>query len=116
MSAKTIPALLDGIGEASPTLHAIVLTLRDLVQRAAPGASEEVKYGGLYYSAARPFCGIFGYSEHVALEFTRGAELNDRHGRLLGKGQYRRHLRFTAADDIDAAVISAYIAEAFAKA
>lgn len=116
MSDKTIAALLDGIGEASPTLHATVLTLRDLVQRAAPGASEEVKYGGLYYSAARPFCGIFSYSEHVTLEFTGGAELDDAAGRLLGTGQYRRHFRFTTPDDIDAEVVSAYVAEAFAKA
>jgi len=116
MPQSPIDTLLDAIGTASPTNHAIATTLRALVRSAAPVADETVKYGGLYYSGARPFCGIFAYAEHVTLEFTRGAELNDSAGILLGGGQYRRHIRFTSPDQIDAAMVSAYVAQAAALA
>ncbi|KKB84091.1 hypothetical protein VW29_11965 [Devosia limi DSM 17137] len=108
--------LIDAIGTASPTNHAIATTLRALVRSAAPMAEETVKYGGLYYAGARPFCGIFAYAAHVTLEFTRGAELDDPAGLLRGGGQYRRHLRFTSPDQIDAAVVSAYVTQAAALA
>lgn len=58
MTQTRVPDLLDTIGTASPTNHAIATALRALVLATAPSASEEVKYGGLYYAAARPFCGI----------------------------------------------------------
>lgn len=115
MSAE-IDALLDRIGMASPTNHATVLALRTMVRAAAPGAAEMVKYGGLHYVAARPICGIFAFARHVTLEFSRGAELDDPHGILLGDGQYRRHIRFAAPEAVDGAVLGRYVAEALARA
>lgn len=116
MSTTQIAALLDGVGSASPTNHAIMLALRAAVQAGAPGADEMVKYGGLHYVAARPICGIFAFAQHVTLEFSRGAELSDPSGILLGDGKYRRHLRFTAPEQVDARLITAYVAEALSRA
>lgn len=52
----------------------------------------------------------------MTLEFTRGTELDDPAGILLGSGQYRRHIRFTAPDQVDATALAPYVAEAFALA
>ncbi|KKC36515.1 hypothetical protein WH87_14315 [Devosia epidermidihirudinis] len=112
----TVAELLDRIGETSPTHHAMVLALQAIVHANAPGADEAVKYGGLYYATTRPFGGIFTYAEHISLEFTRGVELDDPAGLLRGEGKHRRHLRFTTPDDIDAAVIGPYVAQAFGRA
>ncbi|MET3926478.1 DUF1801 domain-containing protein [Devosia sp. 2618] len=116
MSADKISQWLDGVGVASPTNHATVLALRELVLAAAPSASEGFKYGGLHYSTARPFCGIFAFASHVTLEFSRGAELDDPAGVLLGDGQYRRHIRFKGPDAVNVAVLAPYIAQACALA
>ncbi len=99
---------------ARPTNHAVVLALRALVQELAPGASEEVKYGGLHYTLSAPFCGIFSHAKHVSLEFSRGAEFDD--GMLLGSGQYRRHLKFLTPDDVGARRVGAYITAAYQRA
>lgn len=111
-----IAALIDAIGSASPTNHGIVLALRAAVQAGAPIADEMIKYGGLHYIAARPICGIFAFARHVTLEFSRGAELDDPAGVLLGDGQYRRHIRFVTPEAVDAGLVTAYVAEAVARA
>lgn len=116
MRDPKIADLLDAIGSANPTNHAVVLTLRALVAATAPDADEVVKYGGLLYSTTRPFCGIFAAANHVTLEFSRGAELTDAAGLLLGKGQFRRHMHFTTPEAVDAAVVGPYVAEALARA
>jgi len=114
--SAAIDALLERIGMESPTNHATVLALRAMVRDAAPEAEEMVKYGGLHYVAARPICGIFAFARHVTLEFSRGAELDDPHAILLGDGQYRRHIRFSTPEAVDANVLGPYVAEALARA
>ena len=116
MTDDAITRLIDDIGTASPTNHAIVLALRQIVHDTAPTASEVVKYGGLFYSRTRPFGGIFAYASHVTLEFTFGIELADPAGLLLGSGKHRRHLRFTDPDQIDATRVAGFIAQAYALA
>lgn len=114
MAYTSVEDLLEDIAVSRPINHAIVLALRELVEANAPGASEAIKYGGLHYTLSAPFCGIFSHSRHVSLEFSRGAEFDD--GLLLGDGQYRRHLRFSAPEDIDAERVAAYIAAAYQRA
>ncbi len=114
MAHTSVEDFLEDLALSKPTNHAIVLKLRDIVLENAPGASEAIKYGGLHYTLSAPFCGIFSHSKHVSLEFSRGAEFDD--GLLLGDGQYRRHLRFTSPDEIDAARVAAYIAAAYQRA
>lgn len=116
MTDTAVTKLIDDIGTASPTNHAIVTALRAIVRANAPTAIEMVKYGGLFYARTRPFGGIFAYASHVSLEFTFGIDLADPKGLLLGTGKHRRHLRFTRPDQIDADDIGPYVAQAYALA
>ncbi len=114
MTSPAIADLIDSIGTKSPTLHAVVVELRGLVHQNAPEAGEELKYGGIFYSHKRPVCGIYAFKNHVSLEFSRGAEFDD--GGLLGDGEYRRHLKFSAPSDVDATRVARYITEAYSRA
>ncbi|WP_200951470.1 DUF1801 domain-containing protein [Ensifer sp. Root31] len=84
---KRIEAFLADIRDRGDTQFAIVSRLREIALASGAGISEEIKYGGLLFSAARPFCGIFPYSAHVTLEFSEGAALPDAHGVLDGSRQ-----------------------------
>ena len=44
--------------------------------------------------------GFFSYKDHVSLEFSKGAELNDPDKVLEGSGKLRRHLKLKSASDI----------------
>ena len=53
----------------------------------ADTVDEEVKYGGILFAAPVPFCGIFVYKQHVSVEFSHGAKIEDPYGLLEGKRQ-----------------------------
>lgn len=106
---KRIETFLADIGDRGATQFAIVTRLRDIVLASGHGLSEEIKYGGLLFSAARPFCGIFPYSAHVTLEFSEGAALPDPHGVLMGQGKGRRHIKMLSLSDIEEKHVADYI-------
>lgn len=91
--------------------YSIVTTLRDLILKGKPTV-EEIKYGGLLYSHKEPYTGIFVYTNHVTLEFSEGAKLNDPQGLLRGSGKHRRNIKFLSIDDIDAREIEALLKQA----
>lgn len=113
MTSDPIADLLEKVAVARPSNHAIMVALRALVREHAPEASEMIKYGGLHYIRSKPVCGIFSHAKHVSLEFSRGGEFDD--GLLEGEGQFRRHLKFTDPDHIDAGRVGAYIAAAYQR-
>jgi len=45
-------------------------------------------------------CGIFPYTRHVQLSFSRGDRFDDPAGPLDGTGKYRRHMNVAVAADI----------------
>lgn len=71
--------------------------------------TEQVKYGGLLFSTAKPFCGIFSYTRHVTLEFGAGATLPDKYKMLEGEGKYRRHIKLTSEQDVSDKHVYAYL-------
>lgn len=85
----------------NPALFEIVQNVRAKIMELADTVDEEVKYGGILYAAPKPFCGIFVYKQHVTLEFSQGAEIEDPYGLLEGKGKGRRHLKFHTLEDIE---------------
>jgi hypothetical protein len=87
----------------------LVDRLRKIVLTSHPKITEEVKYGGLLYSAGAPFCGIFSYTAHVSLEFSRGAELPDPHHVLEGEGKQRRHIKLTGRPDLFKKNVKEYV-------
>jgi hypothetical protein len=82
-----------------PVLHVLAQRLRQMAQDSGPGTREDVKYGGILFSGARGFCGVFVYAAHVTLEFSEGVSLADPQGELQGKGKGRRHLKYAREDE-----------------
>ena len=116
MISERVEKFLDDIGQIDAQRLRLVSALREQVLALAPEAVEEVKYGGLHYSAPVPCCGIFSYAQHVSLEFSHGAELADPHQVLEGSGKFRRHIKLRSAEEIESKQVADYIARALAVA
>jgi hypothetical protein len=89
------------------------------VARVAPTAGNRAMYGGRVFERelGNPktcVCGIYAYSEHMSIEFTHGAALDDPLGVLEGAGKARRHIKLRSMGDILAKDAEGYIARAFA--
>ena len=102
-----------GLGEAH---YLMAERIRELALSAGAGVTEEVKYGGILFSAGPSFCGVFAYAKHVSVEFSHGADLPDPHGVLEGAGKFRRHIKLHALDDIADKHVSDYIEHAMQQA
>lgn len=111
---KTTPVedLLEDIRLLDEDRFQLVQSLRKLVLSVDPRISEAVKYGGLLFTAGSPFCGVFSYTRHVALEFSRGADLADPHAVLEGEGQKRRHIKLAQRSDIFKKNVREYVERA----
>lgn len=109
MPADRISKLLEDIRLLDPERFELVQALRRIVLELAPSISEEVKYGGILFSAGKPFCGIFSYAKHVSLEFGEGASLPDKFKVLEGEGKLRRHIKLRSVADITAKHIGDYL-------
>ena len=88
------------------------------VTRLAPNAGHRPMYGGLVFEhelgvPKTCVCGIYAYSEHISIEFTHGAALDDPMGVLEGAGKHRRHIKLRSMGDILAKDVEGYIARAF---
>lgn len=80
--------------------------LKILIQSVAPDEEFVAKYGDTIIQSApgqpkSQFCGVFEYKNHVSLEFTSGAQLDDPKKILEGSGKHCRHLKFISLADID---------------
>lgn len=89
------------------TSNTIKQALQEMIAELAPDVRFVAKYGGEVLcpdpDSDKHFVGgIFAYKDHVSLEFSEGADLDDPNQMLEGSGKRRRHLKFTAPDDIDA--------------
>lgn len=109
MPADRISRLLEDIRLLDSGRFELVQTLRQLILDLDPSISEEVKYGGLLFSAGKPFCGVFSYTKHVSLEFGAGASLPDTFKVLEGEGKFRRHIKLMSAQDISGRHVREYL-------
>lgn len=100
MGNERVERLLDDLRLVDEDRFQLVLRVRNLILSVDPKITEEVKYGGLLFSAGPPFCGVFSYTHHVSLEFGRGAELADKHKVLEGEGKLRRHIKLETGQDL----------------
>ena len=79
----------------------ILAALREMTLKICPEAGEEIKYGGVVFSAGGDLIsGIFLRKKHISLEFSYGMDLPDPEGFLEGSGKYRRHLKLMSEKDI----------------
>jgi hypothetical protein len=100
---------MDDLRQADADRAALVERLRRLILGVNPKVTEAIKYGGILFSAGPPFCGVFSYTDHVSLEFARGAELPDPHRVLEGEGKLRRHIKLRAAPELFSKNVKAYV-------
>jgi hypothetical protein len=92
--------------QVPPQLRDIVLELRNLVARVAPGATERQHSRGFsYYYKERGgpvsagICQIMIFSDHVRLAFIHGAFIPDPEGLLVGKEKAKRYVRIDHYED-----------------
>ncbi|MBP7915289.1 MAG: DUF1801 domain-containing protein [Vitreoscilla sp.] len=116
MKPNPVEDLLDDLRAADADRAALVDRLRKLVLGIDPKITEDVKYGGILFSAGPPFCGVFSYQNHVSLEFGRGAELPDVHQVLEGGGKLRRHIKIQQPQDLFRKNVRHYVQLGFAAA
>jgi hypothetical protein len=111
-----VDVFLDELLLRDPERYALIGRIRRLIFSVAPTAREEIRYNGLFYSMRTPFCGVFSYTGHISLEFSRGAELADRHRALEGEGKVRRHIKIDKVGDLFKKNVREYLALAVAAA
>ena len=109
MPADRISKLLEDIRLLDPERFELVEALRKIVLDLNSSITEEVKYGGILFSAGQPFCGVFSYAKHVSLEFGAGASLPDKYKVLEGEGKLRRHIKLSSAQDISGKHVREYL-------
>ena len=116
MSNERVEHFLEDLRLAGEDRFQLVSRLRTLILSVDPKITEEIKYGGILFSAGPPFCGVFSYAKHVSLEFGRGAELPDRHRVLEGEGKMRRHIKLASGQDLFRKNVREYVSLALAAA
>ncbi len=116
MSSERIERLLEDIRLLDEDRFRLVQRLREIILGTDASIAEEVKYGGLLFSAGEPFCGVFSHAHHVSLEFGSGASLPDRQGVLEGGGRFRRHIKLASLEDIPGKHVREYVELAFRAA
>lgn len=109
MATKSIQALLEDIRLLSEENYQVVEAVRARVRKTFNAATEEVKYGGILFTADVQFCGVFAYKEHVSVEFGSGAKIKDTLGHLEGSGRGRRHVKLRSVADIQSKSLAEYL-------
>lgn len=80
--------------------------LEAFIRESIPESSSLSKYGGTLFTV-KPnekegqFCGIFLFSNHVQVSFSKGKKLDDPKELLKGSGKNRRHINFKLIDEVD---------------
>jgi len=92
---------IDSIEVLNSTKHQILNKLREIVFENYPKVKERIMYGGIIFSLNEDFSGVFVYTNHVSMEFSKGYLFDDPKSLLEGKGKYRRHLKLRSLDDIE---------------
>jgi len=92
--------------ETVSNMIALADELEQFVRETIPGSDTVEKYGGTLFTLAPQekegqFCGIFVHKKHVHISFSKGAQLKDPKGLLLGSGKYRRHLNINSSGEVD---------------
>ncbi|MBK1680269.1 DUF1801 domain-containing protein [Rhodocyclus tenuis] len=109
MPAERVSRLLEDIRLLDQERFELVYALREIILGLDSSVAEEVKYGGILFSAGKPFCGVFSYARHVSLEFGAGASFPDEFKVLEGEGKLRRHIKLSVAEDITAKHVGEYL-------
>jgi hypothetical protein len=113
---KTVDALLQDIRLLCEDRFQVVQAVRALVARTLGPVTEEIKYGGILFTAGVPFGGVFTYKGHVSVEFSRCAGIHDTLGFLQGGGKGRRHTQQLCVGELSATQLAWQLPLALAAA
>lgn len=116
MNPEPVDDFLNELRRVDAQRYELVERVRKLIHTAGPRLREEVRYGGLLFSAGAPVCALFSYERHLALEFSQGTALADRHQVLEGEGKHRRHIKLEKIGDLFKKNVREYLELAFAAA
>jgi hypothetical protein len=108
-ASESVTTFLTKLQTDDPRAFEIVEELRERVLRAHPAIDEEIKYGGIMFSLATTCGGLYVSSKHVSFEFSSGYRMSDPEGVLQGTGKFRRHLKVTTVDEIDALHVDDFV-------
>ncbi|PID66887.1 MAG: hypothetical protein CR975_00750 [Gammaproteobacteria bacterium] len=112
-SADTkVQQLLDDLMLSDGDKYALLQLLRQVVMKCCPAVAERVMYGGIMFSLAKDFGGLFVYKKHISFEFTQGYRLQDPNAWLEGKGKFRRHLKLVSNGDIERKQVAYFVEQA----
>lgn len=87
------------------TLMALADELEEFIQGIIPKSEKVSKYGGVLFTVnpeekEGQFCGVFIYTQHVQVSFSKGTQLDDPKNLLKGSGKFRRHVNFTSINEV----------------
>jgi hypothetical protein len=108
--------ITDQIAELSDWRGEMLARLRTLVLDAAPGITEEWKWGSAVWSQKGLVCSAGVFKDHVKLNFFKGASLDDAQG-LFNAGldaKATRAIDFSAGDSVDETALKDLIRAAVA--
>ena len=109
MAKKTVDEYVAGLEEWQAE---IVEGVRKVVLKAAPDASEVVKWAQPVYELNGPFAYIKAFKNNVNFGFWRGIEIPDPEGILQGSGDKMRHVKLSSLNDIQKEVFEGFVKEA----
>jgi hypothetical protein len=107
----TVDAFIAGLGDWRGE---IMSALRQLIQEAAPGTTDSIKWGQPVFEFNGPLAYMNAFKSHVTFGFWRGAEMVDPKGLLEGTGDRMRHVKLRSLADIDAPSLQAMVRAAVA--
>ena len=82
-------------------LASLAAELRTLIQKAAPTASECIKWGVPVYEQSGPICSLRTAKNYIALQFhLSGTQLDDPDGLLEGSGKNMRHVKIHVSKEV----------------
>ncbi len=87
-------------------------TLRTVVRRVAPQATESLKWSQPVWERNGPFAFLRPARGHVTFGFWRGTELPDPRGLLEGAGEKMRHLKLRLGEQLPLEAIERFVREA----
>jgi len=99
----------------SPEVRDLALKARELILEVIPNALEQVDPPSKIIAyrvglkMADIICVIAPYKSYVNLMFSRGTELPDPKGLLVGTGKRARHVKITSDRDLDAPALRALL-------
>ncbi len=94
-------------------IAALADQLRALIQKAAPGAVESIKWGAPVYENGALVCSLRKAKGYVALQFGPiGTSLKDPDGLLEGAGKNMRHVKIHSKADIKKQLFTSWIKQA----